>query len=77
MHPQTAARKQQVNELNDCLCRKVVQPLEDNVLICKQAGCETGQYHLGCIGLEQLPPNWVCAACEVSGRGRGGKRVCR
>ena len=34
------------------------------------------QYHLGCVGLEQLPQNWVCAACEVSGRGRGGKCVC-
>ncbi|PPQ83149.1 hypothetical protein CVT25_005392, partial [Psilocybe cyanescens] len=70
-------RKQQVDELNDCLCGKVVQLSEDNVLICKQAGCETGRYHLVCIGLEQPPRNWVCAACEVSGRGRGGKRVRR
>ena len=32
------------------------------------------QYHLQCVELEQEPRNWVCVACEASGRGREGKR---
>jgi len=32
------------------------------------------QYHLQCVELGKEPQNWVCVACEASGRGRGGKR---
>ena len=35
---------------------------------------KTIQFHLECINLELAPQNWVCAACEASGSGRGGKR---
>jgi len=31
-------------------------------------------YHLQCVELELEPRNWVCVACEASGRGCGGKR---
>src|SRR5271168_704608 len=33
--------------------------------------------HILNVNLEQTPQNWVCAACEVSGKERGGKRVRR
>ena len=29
-------------------------------------------YRLQCVELERDPQNWLCAACEISGRGRKG-----
>ncbi|KAF8219280.1 hypothetical protein L208DRAFT_1341809, partial [Tricholoma matsutake] len=55
--------------LNGCLCGSVLNSTMDGVLNCKQASCETQWYHLQCVELEQEPRNWVCAACEASGRG--------
>ncbi|KDR65944.1 hypothetical protein GALMADRAFT_81352, partial [Galerina marginata CBS 339.88] len=57
-----------------CLCGSVLDGSMDGVLRCKQMGCETEWYHLDCVKLELAPRNWVCAACEASGSGRGGKR---
>ncbi|KAF8156524.1 hypothetical protein B0H34DRAFT_709473 [Crassisporium funariophilum] len=52
-----------------------VDPSLHGVLKCKQAGCETQWYHLQCVSLEQIPRNWVCEACEASGRRWAGKRL--
>ncbi|EDR10685.1 uncharacterized protein LACBIDRAFT_315326 [Laccaria bicolor S238N-H82] len=62
--------------LDSCLCRIVLNGSEDEVLKCKQAGCETQWFHLKCVELGQAPWNWVCVACAVSGRGHRGKRSC-
>jgi hypothetical protein len=32
------------------------------------------KYHLACVSLEIAPRNWLCNACEGTGRARGGKR---
>jgi hypothetical protein len=31
------------------------------------------QYHLACIGMEQVPKTWTCTSCISSGMGRAGK----
>ncbi|KAF8219823.1 hypothetical protein L208DRAFT_1337500, partial [Tricholoma matsutake] len=60
--------------LNGCLCGQVLESSLNGVLECKQAGCETQWYHLQCVELKLEPGNWVCVACEASGRGPRGWR---
>ncbi|KAF8170588.1 hypothetical protein BJ912DRAFT_933163 [Pholiota molesta] len=71
-----APAQKKFDVLNVCLCGSVAT-FDDElpVLKCKVAGCETQWYHLSCVELEQAPRNWVCEACEVSGRVKGGKRL--
>ncbi|KAF8161442.1 hypothetical protein B0H34DRAFT_673382 [Crassisporium funariophilum] len=69
--------RQLADALNGCLCGSVLDGSVDGVLKCNQAGCETQWYHLQCVKLEQEPHNWVCKACEASGRVRGGRRTGR
>ncbi|KAF8228714.1 hypothetical protein L208DRAFT_1403194, partial [Tricholoma matsutake] len=77
LHHTSATEFQAVPKESEWLKRKrilsVLNSTMDGILNCKQAGCETQWYHLWCMELEQEPQNWVCTACEASGRGRGGK----
>ncbi|KIK09698.1 hypothetical protein K443DRAFT_71178, partial [Laccaria amethystina LaAM-08-1] len=59
--------------LNGCLCGMVADSQSEGVLECKRLGCETQWYHLHCVSLEVTPCNWVCEACEVSGKGIEGR----
>ncbi|KAF9479799.1 hypothetical protein BDN70DRAFT_784551, partial [Pholiota conissans] len=51
-----------IDALKGFLCGLVADPSSEDVLKCKQSGCETQFYHLQCISLECAPRNWVCKA---------------
>ncbi|KAF8226994.1 hypothetical protein L208DRAFT_1064552, partial [Tricholoma matsutake] len=50
--------------LHTCVCRETADPKSDNVIPCKQMGCESKWYHLVCVELEQSPQNWICHTCQ-------------
>ncbi|KAF8800749.1 hypothetical protein BYT27DRAFT_7116750, partial [Phlegmacium glaucopus] len=54
--------------LNMCLCGLELDGSMHDVLKCNQTSCKTQWYHLMCVELEQKPRNWICAACEASGK---------
>ncbi|KAF8148941.1 hypothetical protein B0H34DRAFT_643992, partial [Crassisporium funariophilum] len=61
-----------VDALNGCLCGDIVDPSSSaGVIKCRQLGCETQWYHLGCVSLEIAPWSWLCNACEGMGSAQG------
>ncbi|KAF8872039.1 hypothetical protein CPB85DRAFT_1350698 [Mucidula mucida] len=63
-------RKTVADMLGECVCGvKVAEEERESAAKCMRAGCETGWFHMACIGMDFIPPRWTCNGCGT----RGGK----
>ncbi|PBK81700.1 hypothetical protein ARMGADRAFT_1020066 [Armillaria gallica] len=62
--------------LRTCVCSKEIDcdQIDEGVIACKQEGCETGLYHMTCVGLGQRAGNWVCESREAARPGKKRRR---
>ncbi|KAJ7814764.1 hypothetical protein B0H14DRAFT_3746965 [Mycena olivaceomarginata] len=54
-------------DLKDCLCGIPASGSDGDAIECNRNGCETGWYHLLCVGMESAVTYWTCGACASSG----------
>lgn len=49
-----------------CYCKRLES--FDDMVGCDNPNCETGWYHLSCLGItaDDLPNSWICPQCSVN-----------
>ncbi|KAF8175956.1 hypothetical protein K438DRAFT_1979459 [Mycena galopus ATCC 62051] len=60
-------RTRNFGDLKDCLCGIPASDSAGDAIKCNRNGCETGVYHLLCVGMESVITYWTCDACASSG----------
>ncbi|KAK0435892.1 hypothetical protein EV421DRAFT_1157457 [Armillaria borealis] len=64
-------RRTRTWNLRSCECGISIEDrTSQDVIKCKNDGCETELYHIQYVGLERGVPNWRCRACKVEKRRR-------